>query len=74
MTLPYESANAVKYTRDFMNHLAWGGGKNKRFKTVPKEIREMARRCLRHYPTGFDWAVKPKELLSALREAYEIKR
>lgn len=45
MTLPYEELSSLKYTRAFL--LALLGGDYKR---VPMEVRQEARRVLRHYP------------------------
>jgi hypothetical protein len=48
MTMPNERARTVLYTRQFLIRLStpYGGG----IKGVKKEVREEARRLLRHYP------------------------
>jgi hypothetical protein len=52
MTLPYERTRSVMNTRDFLLRLAspYGGG----LKRIPKDVRDEARRLLRHYPHSFD--------------------
>lgn len=52
MTLPNERTRAVFRTKKFLGLLAspYNGG----FKRIPKEVREQARRLLRHYPLWFD--------------------
>lgn len=50
MTLPYERTIAVVCTRDFLLKLAMG-----EIKRIPKDVREQARRLLRHYPNVFDF-------------------
>lgn len=48
MTLPNERTNAVLRTRQFLTRLStpYGGG----IKGVKRDVREEARRLLRHYP------------------------
>lgn len=48
MTLPFERARAVFQTRQFLIDVAF----NK--KRIPKEVKEMAKSCLRHFPTELD--------------------
>jgi hypothetical protein len=52
MTLPYERTRAVLSVREFLMRLAspYGGG----IKGIRREVREEARRLLRHYPGWFD--------------------
>ena len=50
MTLPDERYRAVIRTQDFLISLM----DPKKTPRVPKEIREEARRCLRHFPRTFD--------------------
>lgn len=52
MTLPYERSRAVISTREFLSKVAspYCGG----YKRVPKEVREMARILLRHYPHAYE--------------------
>jgi hypothetical protein len=50
MTLPYERSNAVKITRNFLVDLCTPAVTPK----VPKEIRDRARQCLRHYPSFWE--------------------
>ena len=52
MTLPYERTRAVLSTQDFLLRLAspHEGG----IKGIRREVREEARRLLRHYPLWFD--------------------
>lgn len=49
MTLPDERYRAVQYTRKFLLDLC----DTRSTKGIPKEIRERARSCLRHFPS--DW-------------------
>lgn len=60
MTLPDERTRAVLTTRDFLRDLLTG-----KYKRVPKEVREQAARCLRHFPGEFD-------MYQALDRAYEV--
>lgn len=48
MTLPFERARAILQTRQFLIDIAF----NK--KRIPKEVKEMAKSCLRHFPTELD--------------------
>lgn len=48
MTLPFERARAVFQTRQFLIDVAY----NK--KRIPKEVKELAKSCLRHFPNEFD--------------------
>jgi hypothetical protein len=68
MTLPSERTRAVIRARDFLFRLCspHGGG----IKRIPSEVREEARRLLRHYPGWFDRRRCP-EALEAL-EALEV--
>lgn len=52
MTMPNERTRAVMATADFLARLSspYGNG----IKGVKKEVREEARRLLRHYPRPFD--------------------
>ena len=52
MTLPNERTSAVIRTQDFLLRLAspYEGG----IKGIRREVREEARRLLRHYPHWFD--------------------
>jgi len=50
MTLPHERTRAVMNTRDFLAALI----DPKKTPRVPLEIRLMAARMLKHYPTSFD--------------------
>lgn len=50
MTVPIERKNAVIQTEKFLMDLA----NPKVTPRVPKDIREEARRLLRHYPSKFD--------------------
>ena len=50
MTLPCERYNAIKYTEQFLKDLM----DPKKTPRVPKDIRHMAYRCLRHYPSGYN--------------------
>jgi hypothetical protein len=48
MTLPYEEKLAINNTREFLKDLA--GQKLGEIRHNPREVREKARRLLRHYP------------------------
>jgi len=50
MTLPDERKLAVIYTEQFLLDLC----NPKATPRVPKEIRDQARRLLRHYPSNYD--------------------
>jgi hypothetical protein len=52
MTLPYERTRAVLSVREFLLRLAspYGGG----IKGIRREVREEARRLLKHYPLAAD--------------------
>jgi len=52
MTLPNERTRSVLHARDFLLRLAspYGGG----LKRIPKDVRDEARRLLRHYPSAVD--------------------
>jgi hypothetical protein len=58
MTLPDERANAVEYTRVFLLSLL----DPKKTPRVPKEVRQMARSCLRHYPGNYYMEVSKEKL------------
>jgi hypothetical protein len=49
MTLPNERRNAVLRTEEFLKDLL----NPKKTPKVPKEIREEAAYCLRHYPSSY---------------------
>ena len=49
MTLPYERSNAVSRTREFLLCLCDA----KVAPRVPEEVREQARRLLKHYPGDY---------------------
>jgi hypothetical protein len=49
MTLPYERHRAVINTREFLVQLCCG-----EIKRIPAEVRDRARRLLRHYPSPID--------------------
>ena len=49
MTLPDERYRAIKYTEQFLTDLI----DPKKTPRVPKEIRQRAYSCLRHYPGGY---------------------
>jgi len=55
MTLPGQRTRAVISTREFLVRLTspYNGG----IKGVKKEVREEARRLLRHFPSGVELAV-----------------
>lgn len=55
MTLPHERTRSVLETMEFLRRLAtpYGDG----IKGVRVEVREQARRLLRHYPRGYDLAI-----------------
>jgi len=49
MTLPYERHRAVLNAREFLVQLCCG-----EIKRVPAEVRDRARRLLKHYPSPLD--------------------
>ena len=49
MTMPYERYNSIRYTEKFLLDLC----DPKKTPRVPKDVRGMARMCLRHYPSTF---------------------
>ena len=50
MTLPYERYNAVTRTEQFLKDLC----DPKKTPRVPKEVRDQAYYCLRHYPSKYN--------------------
>lgn len=52
MTLPYERSRAVISTREFL--LKVSSTYNNGYKRIPKEVRQMARMLLRHYPHAYE--------------------
>lgn len=50
MTLPVERKHAVLNTEQFLKDLL----DPKKTPRVPREVREQARRCLKHYPHKFE--------------------
>jgi len=54
VTLPHERTRSVIRAREFLARLAtpYGDG----IKKIPAEVRQEARRLLRHYPSWFDLA------------------
>jgi hypothetical protein len=57
VTLPDERYRAVTQTKKFLEDILMG-----KYKRIPKDVKERARSCLRHYPS--DW-----EMQTAAREA-----
>lgn len=57
MTLPIERNHAVIRAEQFLKDLM----DPKKTPGIPKEIRERAYRCLKHYPTEYDMAVAMME-------------
>ena len=53
MTVPVERTNAVVWTQEFLYELL-DPSKTPR---VPKDIRERARRLLRHYPSKYEMEI-----------------
>lgn len=53
MTLPYERTRAVLATKDFLCDLM----NSKKTPRIPKEIRQRASACLRHFPTSFEMEI-----------------
>ena len=82
MTLPYERYNAVIRTEEFLKDLM----DPKKTPRVPKEVRDQAYYCLRHYPGGYYLDVlatkcpevletqNPIDDLSMLIHGYEAKK
>lgn len=58
MTLPDERYRAVLQTREFLFDLA----DPKKIPRLPKEIRQRAVWCLRHYPNGWDMETASREV------------
>lgn len=50
MTVPVERTNAVMRTEEFLQDLI----DPKKTPRVPRQIREQALQCLRHYPSKFE--------------------
>lgn len=55
MTLPFERTTAVVNTREFLVQLCCG-----EIKRVPREVRERARRLLKHFPGPLDLSIAAK--------------
>ena len=82
MTLPDERYRAIKYTEQFLTDLL----DPKKTPRVPKEIRQRAYSCLRHYPGGYYLDVlatkspsiletpNPIDDVSMLIHDYEVKK
>ena len=64
MTMPNERRNAVNYTRQFLVDLM----DPKKTPRVPKEIREEAYRCLKHYPGEYHMEEAQKQAASIFGE------
>ena len=56
MTIPSERTRAVMYTKDFLLSLL----DPKAAPKVPREVRQQASRCLRHYPGVYDLVLAAK--------------
>jgi hypothetical protein len=52
MTLPFERTRSVVNTREFLVQLCCG-----EIKRIPKDVRDRARRLLRHYPSPVDLSI-----------------
>jgi hypothetical protein len=67
MTLPYERTSAVLHTEEFLRKLShpYEG-----YKRIPKEVRDTARRLLRHYPRPFELRGIDNDVFSPSPEAY----
>lgn len=63
MTLPRERFAAISKTRHFLDAIT----DPKRIPGVPKQVRDEARRCLRHYPYPIDIAEAIEGLALAAR-------
>jgi len=63
MTLPNERARSIVQTRKFLVDLAFN------LKRIPKEVRETAKGCLRHYPD----VLSIKEMCEKCPEIMDIK-
>lgn len=61
MTLPNERRNAINYTREFLRDLL----DPKKTPKVPKEVRQRAASCLRHFPHEYEMD-RAKELAPKL--------
>lgn len=48
MTVPSERARSIIQTRKFLVDLAYNT------KRIPKDVREIAKSCLRHFPFDYD--------------------
>ena len=71
MTLPCERFNSITYTEQFLLDLC----DPKKTPRVPREIRNRARACLRHYPRRFDLdviATRCPEVLNTGNELDEL--
>lgn len=82
MTLPCERYRALEYTEQFLKDLM----DPKKTPRVPKQIRQQAYYCLRHYPGGYHLdllatkcpdvlaTMNPIDELSQLVNSYEEKK
>ena len=71
MTLPCERYNSIRYTEKFLLDLC----DPKKTPRVPKDVRNTARYCLRHYPRPFDLdmiAMKCPEVLETGNKIDEL--
>ncbi len=69
MTIPAERIRACKWADDFLTDIILG-----KYKRVPEELKEIARRILRHYPDKnlFDYYFKHRK--ENLSQKYFKKR
>lgn len=63
MTIPSERARSIIQTRQFLIDIAYNT------KRIPKEVKELAKSCLRHYPMEYD----VQELSSRCPDILETK-
>jgi hypothetical protein len=66
MTLPNERYRAILNAEQFLKQLLVDD-------KMPKEVRENARWCLRHYPTKFDLDEIARACPDVLAEEYRIR-
>jgi len=70
MTLPCERYNSIRYTEKFLLDLC----DPKKTPRVSKEVRNMARSCLRHYPREYDLDVISRKCPEVLQSGNELDK
>ena len=68
MTLPDERYRAVLWAKKFLTELATD---RKKYPRLPKEVRQQAYSCLRHYPSEYDLKLAAEAVPQVFAEKME---